>query len=265
MTAAGDSRSANGGRARLPDWAPALGFLLAAGIVLGLFGPFGTYQALAPAARIAYWLGAVLAIGGTTMLIHRLVVAGLGAWIGWAGAVVLSAALSAIPGTAFILLLNLAVPEDGFPLSPPLLFAQVLLVNLSLTFLGAALARRRASVESPRPGTAAPREPSPDARWRERLPPELRAAALLALEAEDHYLRVHTASGVTLILLRLGDAIAELGATRGLQVHRSFWVARDAVERVERSGEKVTLVLRGGLRVPVSRGNRAKLAAMGWS
>jgi DNA-binding LytR/AlgR family response regulator len=68
-----------------------------------------------------------------------------------------------------------------------------------------------------------------------------------------------------LILLRLGDAIAELGPARGVQVHRSWWVARDAVDHAERAGEKVALILRGGLRVPVSRGNRAKLAAMGWN
>jgi hypothetical protein len=75
---------------------------------------------------------------------------------------------------------------------------------------------------------------------------------LLALSAEDHYLRVHTDRGDDLVHYRLSQAREDLGA-RGAQVHRSWWVATDAVDRAERDGERWTLVLRGGLRVPVSR------------
>jgi hypothetical protein len=95
------------------------------------------------------------------------------------------------------------------------------------------------------------------------LPPEL-GRDLLALEMEDHYARVHTLRGSTLILLRLRDAVAELGEGSGLQVHRSWWVARDAVARAERDAGKLTLVLRNELRVPVSNTCRDAVKAAGW-
>jgi len=81
---------------------------------------------------------------------------------------------------------------------------------------------------------------------------------------EDHYLRIHTALGSDLILLRLRDAIAELGPVHGRQVHRSWWVADGAVASVERSAGKSTLVLRNGLNVPVSKTFRDQVKEAGW-
>ena len=60
---------------------------------------------------------------------------------------------------------------------------------------------------------------------------------------EDHYVRAHTMLGSDLVLLRLRDAIAELDGIEGAQVHRSWWVARDVVEGVEREGRKLRLLL----------------------
>ncbi|MCW5744888.1 MAG: LytTR family transcriptional regulator [Alphaproteobacteria bacterium] len=96
-----------------------------------------------------------------------------------------------------------------------------------------------------------------------RLPAPL-GRDLLALEMEDHYARVHTALGSTLILLRLRDAVAELGDDSGLQVHRSWWVAHNAVAHTERDGGKLVLVLRNGLRVPVSKTYRDAVKAARW-
>jgi DNA-binding LytR/AlgR family response regulator len=73
----------------------------------------------------------------------------------------------------------------------------------------------------------------------------------LALASEDHYLRVYTARGDTLVHHRF-DALAELGDA-GVRVHRSWWVARAAVTGSEREGERIVLLLSNGLRVPVSR------------
>ncbi|MBV9832751.1 MAG: LytTR family transcriptional regulator DNA-binding domain-containing protein, partial [Alphaproteobacteria bacterium] len=96
-----------------------------------------------------------------------------------------------------------------------------------------------------------------------RIPPAL-GRDLLALEMEDHYLRIHTAIGSDLILLRLRDAIAELGEGAGLQVHRSWWVAQGAVQGANRDGAKLTLVLRNGLEVPVSKTWREAVKTAGW-
>lgn len=267
MTGGGNSRSANDGTARAWRWGKAWRFLAVAGIALGLAGPFSTFTAWSLPVRIAFWVAAVLAIGAinfaTRHLIARLAGDRLPLWT----VLVLTCVVAAVPGG---FLLWFVVPPLLGPasdrISLPVVIGEVMLINAVLTFVGVLVAQRggRAAVVGAEPLEAAPATKGEPGRWSERLPAEHRGSDLLALEAEDHYLRVHTSAGSTLILLRLGDAVAELGPERGAQVHRSWWVARGAVERIERAGEKVALVLRGGLRVPVSRGNRAKLAAMGW-
>ncbi len=97
-----------------------------------------------------------------------------------------------------------------------------------------------------------------------RLPMRLRHARLIALEAEDHYLRVHTDAGSELILMRLGDAIAELDGLEGSRTHRSWWVARAAVTDVVMVAGRVSLILNGGLTAPVSRASKPVLAQAGW-
>lgn len=238
-------------------------FLVLAGVALGLAGPFNTFALLGLPARIAFWVAAVLSIAAINFASRALVERLLGDRLPLWPLLLLACVVAAVPGGLLLRVVVPAIlPGAELGLSLPLLIGEVLLINLVLTFVGVLAARRRA------PAVAEPMAAAPvtgSERWLERLPSEHRAADLLALEAEDHYLRVHTAAGSTLILLRLSDAIAELGPARGVQVHRSWWVARDAVDHAERTGEKVVLILRGGLRVPVSRGNRAKLAAMGWA
>jgi DNA-binding LytR/AlgR family response regulator len=98
----------------------------------------------------------------------------------------------------------------------------------------------------------------------ERLPLKLRGCDLWAVEAEDHYLRLHTSKGQDLILLRLADAIAELDGIEGAQVHRSWWVARDAIAEAERGDGRATLTLKDGSQVPVSRTYAKMLRDRNW-
>jgi hypothetical protein len=77
-----------------------------------------------------------------------------------------------------------------------------------------------------------------------------------ALQAEDHYLRVYTATSNELIRYRFSDAVGEVSHLPGLQVHRSFWVNKKAVANVRRNGRSYEIVLKGGLEVPVSRSFR---------
>ena len=104
----------------------------------------------------------------------------------------------------------------------------------------------------------------PQSAFLDRLPPRLRGATLYAVEAEDHYLRVHTAKGSDLILFRFSDALGELAGLDGAQTHRSWWVARDAVRAVARGDGRATLTLDGGLKAPVSRAHAPALRAAGW-
>ncbi len=87
---------------------------------------------------------------------------------------------------------------------------------------------------------------------------------VLALQGEDHYVRVHTPLGSELLLMRLRDAIADLEGLAGEQVHRSWWVAREAVAAVRANGRRLSLTLTNGLEVPVSREAAPKLRRAGW-
>lgn len=92
------------------------------------------------------------------------------------------------------------------------------------------------------------------------------AAGLLAVEAEDHYLRLHLADGRRpLVHYRFRDAVLELAGLDGLQVHRGFWVAAAAVTGVERrDGRKWALRLSNGLSVPVSESHVGAVRRRGW-
>lgn len=112
-------------------------------------------------------------------------------------------------------------------------------------------------------GEAAPA--GPPSRFLERLPVRLRSAEIWAVEAEDHYLRVHTSAGQDLILLRMADAVAELEGQEGMQVHRSWWVARAGIADARRADGRATLTLKDGSEAPVSRTYAAELRRRGWA
>ena len=76
-------------------------------------------------------------------------------------------------------------------------------------------------------------------------------------------MRVHTDQGSELVLLPLKAAMAEVEA-EGLQVHRSWWVARTAVAAVVQDGRNLRLKLVNGLEPPVSRSSVAALRSAGW-
>lgn len=93
-------------------------------------------------------------------------------------------------------------------------------------------------------------EPSPP-EFMKRVPVQRRGSIIL-VKAEDHYLKVVTSNGESLIHYRLSDAIAEMPADAGIRVHRSYWVARDAIVNVGPAGRKLRATLINGIEIPVS-------------
>lgn len=219
-------------------WARGAGAAVVAGVALAFLGPFGTYGDFTTAERWTYWIVlTVLMWGQTAAAFHVLrLAAGVRRrpWFVQAAA----AALAGAAPTTFEVAYAEGLLRVGGVLTPRSLvetygYVAVIAVGLFVPLVW---------LDRPRP--AVPSEPS-------RTPPELRGP-VLALSAEDHYLRVHTAAGDRLIHYRFSQAARELGEA-GVQVHRSWWVAREAVRAVERDGERLVLVLDRGLRVPVSR------------
>lgn len=232
---------------------------VAAGAFLAAVGAFGT-GSVSLATRLIYWVPMIVA--GTAagfavaLRMMRRPRIGENQVLVWA----IVTLLIALPGTLFVWGYTTLI-FGASPRSLPWLFVDVLIVT------GAAAALMML-INRPGPATrAAPPTPSGEpaaVRFLERLPSKLKGATLYAVEAEDHYLRLRTSKGSDLILMRLADAIAELDGIEGAQVHRSWWVAKDAVAEVKRADRRVTLVLKDGAEAPVSRPNITALRESGW-
>lgn len=78
---------------------------------------------------------------------------------------------------------------------------------------------------------------------------------LLVLSAQDHYLQVRTTRGSTLILSSIGDAVNQLQACGwdGIRIHRSHWIARDAVDHFAKRGNRHVVYLKHGEELPVGQ------------
>lgn len=87
----------------------------------------------------------------------------------------------------------------------------------------------------------------------ERRFPEIAGQTLIAIEADEHYVRIHTDVGSKHVLYRFRDALKDVEELAGLRVHRSWWVAEEAVEDLERTTSGFGLKLKGGLMAPVSQ------------
>lgn len=106
------------------------------------------------------------------------------------------------------------------------------------------------AVAMPGQAPATARPPASPAFLRRFDPPV--KGPLLAVQAQEHYLRVITSDGAHCTLYRFGDALRELQGQSGLQVHRSFWVADAGVVAVRGDRRGLRIVLRNGEQVPVS-------------
>lgn len=230
--------------------------VIAAGF-LAYSGAFGTSQA-PHLVRMAYW--AILMIGGglmgalTVSLVQHF---GIFETRHWAQAL-LTIAICTGPITLLVFTVTaglLAGPRELAHLLDYL--PSALTVTAAMTALNYATDRKSEI-------TTAAAEAATTVRFRDRLPAKLREAELFAVEAQDHYLRLHTALGSDLILMRLADAIAELEGIEGARTHRSWWVARQAVVEAVRSDGRATLTLRNGVQVPVSRTYASGLREAGW-
>jgi DNA-binding LytR/AlgR family response regulator len=237
-------------------WRPLVATILV-GLLLGLAGPFGSYPAFPTATRYAFWLG-LTAAGVVAALAADAV---LPVSKRRAGAIRIGAValVSALPMT-FVVAWSFSLVQSGRIFTPqqlPTLFACVAAVQLLVVY---------ATITAPTAnGTEAPaRTPAlPEAGAEEvpaafppvllsRLPPGI-GSDIIALETEDHYLRVHAVGGSALILMRMADAVALLDPQLGAQVHRRWWVAQAAVAGVRSEGQKLSLCLIDETQVPVGR------------
>jgi hypothetical protein len=241
-------------------WLRYLAAATGVGVFFALIGPFGSYEQPF-LQRLVYcvgvgWAGAPIFYPGLRLGLHF---GNRWGWPLWVSAPAVAAVLC-VPIAAMVTVVRpILLPSASDALPPALdLILGVAMVVMPITLAGVAAY----SYLTPRRGPPAPAEPQRP-KFLERVPARL-GEQVLALEAEDHYVRVHTPLGSTLILMRFADAIAEMDGADGLKTHRSWWVAKAAVRNFVNRGRRMDLVLDGGLTVPVTREAASQVRRANW-
>ncbi len=247
------------GREWVRDWAVDLAIATGCAVFLGLIGPFGSYFNGPAWQRVVFQLACFWP--GT------LVYGSLVRWVLWRewrptatwAAIIFGAAAITAPfqilvssvGLAMWPILKVLRPLDWY--MEGLLTAEPVVVGFTLLGRARMRTRRLASEAS----DAAPSSPSQGLLG-------AAPAAVLCLQMEDHYVRVHTRGGSRLILTTLNQAMAAVEGIDGLRVHRSWWVARKAVAQAVSDGRNLRLRLVNGVMAPVARSAVAGVRAAGW-
>ncbi len=271
-----DSSNVTRQAAGLPGRAVSILRAMAVSLGLGIiFAWFGVYQtsSFPFLERVAYWT-LLMGVGvASSALVTPLV---FERWLPGAHPVLpiaLTSLLISIPITLGLIIIE--TMADGAIPDPSFWWVQyfyVIVLSGIMTAGAWGVERLRAISLAGAPPNAPPPTPPSGAMsaqpvspaFADRLPAKLRAADIHAVSAEDHYLRVHTSAGETMILMRLADAIRELGALEGMQTHRSWWVARQGLADTAKGDGKVTLKLKSGAEAPVSRTYQKAVKDAGW-
>ena len=219
-----------------------------AGHVLAILAPFGTSDFSVPV-RLVYWVGLALAGGLGAMavdVILRKKFPQMSIWI-WA---MLQSAGATCAVAPFVFRIH--SQSGAVPFVMTLFYIWV--VAIVITAFGQLSTRNSAPIE------AKPSRPA----LLDRLPPKFRDAVLFAISSEDHYIRIHSAAGEHMLLMRLSDAEDLAAPLSGLKPHRSWWVAEAGVDNITKLDGKLRITLKSGTEVPVSREGTKRVRQAGW-
>lgn len=253
--------------------------LIGIAVVIILIGPYSHLLNLRPLAMGLFYAVAfgsfTLGLYGALWLCHRR------GWAAWSLLTVGFAALFAtVCGLGAALILGAPMPSAAD-------LAKVTGFNLTVGYLGeiihavflmprilADLRRRpveelRAKMILPdvQAESAGAQAPPPVETVRDVLPVDVRIfgqnfalARITALEAEEHYVVIHSQDGARQMLRgRIADAVAAMPEGYGLRVHRSHWVAGRAILKSEQVQGQMMLCLSDGRNVPVARSRQSEV------
>lgn len=233
--------------------------LVAVGVVLGLAGPFQTFDALRPGGRIAYWVILVIVCYGLGVFINALWRDKTGAHLirpWWLSSLASGLVLGIVVGITVYTVNWLTFGwqvADHFDVAETFLYCTLIAVSVTLAFsYFEQHAQKSHSAHASPPKII------------QRLPHNKRGQ-LISMSMQDHYVAVTTTHGTELVLLRLADAIDETNGVAGSQIHRSHWVAHSGIASMKKDGGKWVVVTTIETELPVSRSFAPVLKQAGFS
>ena len=237
-----------------------IALLAAIGIFLAVIGPYQT-GTMPLTTRLVYWLVCIVG-GGIIGIAIEASVAGV---LRPTKLRVFTISILMTPLVSLLVMMTgalLAAQATRLAQYIELLW-QVFVIALPVMAVRA-LAWRRQKVLIQTRTVIEPPLPAAETVFRRRLSAKRRTARLIAIEAHDHYIRVHTDAGSELLTLRFADALAELEGAHGYRIHRSWWVSGESIEAVKwrRGAGEAMLICQ--LVAPVSRGHAEALRIAGW-
>lgn len=234
-------------------------FVLLLALALGHGGPYGTYERFTLIERLGLWVLVIMVPWAMTKCFFVLAKKFAPADTSSTLLIVLLIPFLALIGSAFTTQINLKVgliTERTFFEAWPyailtwLIFAYIIV--LPMTLIGSSIAK-----ESRKSGVMNMME-----FFHQKLPDSIQGKQLLALKAEDHYLKVITDGGSALILMKFEDALSVLNGYPGIQTHRSWWVASSQLNGLPSMPASTTYVtLQNGEQAPISRRRRKEVNA----
>ncbi|MDW3181995.1 LytTR family DNA-binding domain-containing protein [Roseobacter sp.] len=228
-------------------WAALLGL----GFVIGLTGPFGTYDTLPTVLRAAYWTVVVTTTFWLGYLVSFAVATCAEAYgIDAPISLGIGAVVASVPLTAWLAGLHMVFFATPFWANAGELLPYVIVISFAAATLFEAVSSREVVPVPRATSTSGPA-------WLDQLPAHL-GKDLILLHAQDHYVRAETALGQTLIRTTLHDAATDLG-DYGIRLHRSWWVARSAIQAQRYRNGAPVVVLQDGRELPVGRTYRRAL------
>lgn len=224
--------------------------LLGAAAILTLMGPFNTAEVMRFVPRLAYWVVLVVACYSVGYVANQIGTKRLSPDASFATRLVVCALLTGVGVFAVVYTLTgLAIGHWATGMDLGLLALNVFVISTIITGVFLMIDQTEQATTQPAPIL-------------DRLAFDKRGP-LVALSVEDHYVRVRTTKGEDMLLMRLADAIREVGDTAGLHVHRSHWIATNQVSAAARNGDGAILTMTTGPDIPVSRANIAKIKEAG--
>lgn len=221
--------------------------------------PFGTQGALSLLPRALYWavvVGGSIFAGAMIDEIAIWLARPFAAWV----AILIGTGLMTLVYSPFVFVMSQVFFSGDAPSASKFAetMAYVFVPTLTVFLVVHTLRPHLRPVEEEVPAEPTPLTDAP------RLTNRLVAPTgnIYRVSANDHLTEVATSEGAEQIRMRFADAVIEMDPVPGCHVHRSHWVALDAISNLVRKEGKILVQLKNGDELPVSRTYRPGLEAV---